>query len=63
MSSITICCIIYYIFLLYFILFYIIYLYKVKPYNIRVTLSFPPDTDTPGFQEENVTKVYKYYKI
>ena len=29
---------------------------EVKPYNIRVTLSFPPDTDTPGFQEELKTK-------
>ena len=25
---------------------------QVKPYNIRVTLSFPPDTDTPGLQDE-----------
>lgn len=30
---------------------------EVKPYNIYVTLSFPPDTDTPGFKEENLTKV------
>jgi 3-dehydrosphinganine reductase len=29
---------------------------EMKPYNIRVTLSFPPDTDTPGFQKENETK-------
>ncbi|RNA05929.1 3-ketodihydrosphingosine reductase [Brachionus plicatilis] len=29
---------------------------EVKPYNIFVTLSFPPDTDTPGFKEENITK-------
>lgn len=32
---------------------------EVKPYNIYVTLSFPPDTDTPGFKEENITKVFK----
>ncbi|XP_035208238.1 3-ketodihydrosphingosine reductase-like isoform X3 [Stegodyphus dumicola] len=25
---------------------------EVKPYNISVTVSFPPDTDTPGFAEE-----------
>lgn len=29
---------------------------EVKPYNVYVTLSFPPDTDTPGFKEENLTK-------
>lgn len=32
---------------------------EVKPFNIYVTLSFPPDTDTPGFKEENITKVFK----
>ena len=30
---------------------------EVKPYNIFVTVCFPPDTDTPGLQEENLTKV------
>ncbi|KFM80538.1 3-ketodihydrosphingosine reductase, partial [Stegodyphus mimosarum] len=25
---------------------------EVKPYNISVTVAFPPDTDTPGFAEE-----------
>nr|XP_032813509.1 3-ketodihydrosphingosine reductase [Petromyzon marinus] len=25
---------------------------EVKPYNVYVTLAFPPDTDTPGFHEE-----------
>lgn len=30
---------------------------ELKPFNIFVTLSFPPDTDTPGFKEENLTKV------
>jgi 3-dehydrosphinganine reductase len=28
----------------------------VKPYNISVTLSLPPDTDTPGFVNEEKTK-------
>ncbi|XP_059167964.1 3-ketodihydrosphingosine reductase-like isoform X2 [Physella acuta] len=29
---------------------------EVKPYNIHLTLAFPPDTNTPGFQEEQKTK-------
>lgn len=29
---------------------------ELKPYNISVTLSLPPDTDTPGFEKENVGK-------
>ncbi|CAL1539395.1 unnamed protein product [Lymnaea stagnalis] len=29
---------------------------EVKPYNIYLTLAFPPDTNTPGFQEEQKTK-------
>ncbi|KAK8725854.1 hypothetical protein OTU49_010518 [Cherax quadricarinatus] len=29
---------------------------EVKPYNITVTVCYPPDTDTPGFEEENQTK-------
>lgn len=29
---------------------------EVKPYNISVTLALPPDTDTPGFIEENKSK-------
>lgn len=29
---------------------------EVKPYNISVTLGLPPDTDTPGFAEEEKTK-------
>lgn len=29
---------------------------EVKNYNISVTLALPPDTDTPGFVEENKTK-------
>ncbi|XP_077412859.1 3-dehydrosphinganine reductase isoform X1 [Vanacampus margaritifer] len=29
---------------------------EIKPYNIYVTLAFPPDTDTPGLVEENKTK-------
>lgn len=30
---------------------------ELKPFNIHVTCSFPPDTDTPGFEEEEKTKV------
>ena len=30
--------------------------YQVKPYNIRVTVSYPPDTDTPGYAQENIGK-------
>lgn len=29
---------------------------EVKPYGINVTLALPPDTDTPGFENENKTK-------
>ncbi|XP_062260047.1 3-ketodihydrosphingosine reductase [Platichthys flesus] len=29
---------------------------EIKPYNIYVTVAFPPDTDTPGFAEENKSK-------
>lgn len=29
---------------------------EVKPYNISVTLALPPDTDTPGFENENKSK-------
>jgi 3-dehydrosphinganine reductase len=29
---------------------------EVKPYNIRVSVLCPPDTDTPGFETENQTK-------
>lgn len=32
-------------------------LLQVKPYNIYVTMAFPPDTDTPGLAEENKSKV------
>lgn len=32
-------------------------LLKIKPYNIYVTVAYPPDTDTPGLAEENKTKV------
>lgn len=34
---------------------------QMKPYNIYVTLAFPPDTDTPGLVEENKTKVNVAY--
>ncbi|NXA49587.1 KDSR reductase, partial [Nothocercus julius] len=29
---------------------------QVKPYNIYITVAYPPDTDTPGFAEESKTK-------
>ncbi|XP_038626323.1 3-ketodihydrosphingosine reductase [Tachyglossus aculeatus] len=29
---------------------------EVKPYNIYITVAYPPDTDTPGFAQENKTK-------
>lgn len=29
---------------------------EIKHYNISVTLALPPDTDTPGFENENKTK-------
>uniref|UniRef100_A0A6G1SKZ1 3-dehydrosphinganine reductase n=1 Tax=Aceria tosichella TaxID=561515 RepID=A0A6G1SKZ1_9ACAR len=29
---------------------------ELRPFDIGVTLSFPPDTDTPGFEEENKIK-------
>ncbi|OXB84606.1 UNVERIFIED_CONTAM: hypothetical protein H355_008082, partial [Colinus virginianus] len=30
--------------------------FEVKPYNIYITVAYPPDTDTPGFAEESKTK-------
>nr|XP_020451269.1 3-ketodihydrosphingosine reductase [Monopterus albus] len=29
---------------------------EIKPYNIYVTVAYPPDTDTPGYAEESKTK-------
>lgn len=29
---------------------------EVKPYNVFLTLAFPPDTDTPGFEQEKESK-------
>lgn len=29
---------------------------ELKPYGIKVSVAFPPDTDTPGFKTENETK-------
>lgn len=29
---------------------------ELKPYNISITLSYPPDTNTPGLESENLTK-------
>ncbi len=30
--------------------------HELKPYNIRVSVFYPSDTDTPGFEQENRTK-------
>lgn len=30
---------------------------ELKPYNIYVTLSYPPDTDTPGLKQELLARV------
>ncbi|HEY71272.1 MAG TPA: SDR family oxidoreductase [Anaerolineae bacterium] len=30
--------------------------HELKPFNIRVSVLYPPDTDTPGFEIENQTK-------
>ncbi|XP_060098993.1 3-ketodihydrosphingosine reductase [Heteronotia binoei] len=30
---------------------------EVKPYNVYITVAYPPDTDTPGFTEESKTKL------
>ena len=29
---------------------------EVKPFNISVSVSYPPDTDTPGYKEEMLSK-------
>lgn len=29
---------------------------ELKPYNVTVTLCLPPDTDTPGFVAEELSK-------
>lgn len=29
---------------------------ELQPYNVSVTLSLPPDTDTPGFAKEEQSK-------
>lgn len=30
---------------------------EVRAYNVNVTVALPPDTDTPGFEKENQTKL------
>ena len=30
--------------------------HELKPYNIKFSILYPPDTDTPGFEKENKTK-------
>ena len=32
------------------------YILELVPYNIKVSVNCPPDTDTPGFKEEEKTK-------
>jgi 3-dehydrosphinganine reductase len=32
-------------------------LLQVRPYGVGVSVAFPPDTDTPGFEAENKDKV------
>uniref|UniRef100_A0A8C5TJK7 3-dehydrosphinganine reductase n=1 Tax=Malurus cyaneus samueli TaxID=2593467 RepID=A0A8C5TJK7_9PASS len=34
---------------------------EVKPYNVYITVAYPPDTDTPGFAEESKTKSIPAY--
>jgi len=36
---------------------------EVKPYNIKITMAFPSDTDTPGFAEEEKGKPIETKKI
>lgn len=38
----------------------VVSLLQIKPYNIYVTVAYPPDTDTPGLAEENKTKVITF---
>ncbi|MBN1799184.1 MAG: SDR family oxidoreductase [Spirochaetales bacterium] len=30
--------------------------HELKPYNIKVSILYPPDTDTPGYEKENQSK-------
>ena len=34
---------------------------KVRPYDIGVSVACPPDTDTPGLEEENKDKVIEVW--
>ena len=36
---------------------------ELSPYNISVTVSYPPDMDTPGYAEEMKTKPWECHKI
>lgn len=36
---------------------FFVWYFQIKPYNIYVTMAFPPDTDTPLLAEENNSKV------
>ena len=37
--------------------------HELKPYGIRLSILFPPDTDTPGFEFENRTKPRETAKL
>ncbi|WP_457556762.1 SDR family oxidoreductase [Candidatus Harpocratesius sp.] len=37
--------------------------HELKPYNIKFSIIFPPDTQTPGFNEENKIKPYECVEI
>lgn len=36
---------------------------ELKPFDIGVTIAFPPDTDTPGYEEENKSKPSLTFKM
>jgi len=36
---------------------------ELRPYNISITVSYPPDMDTPGYAEEMKTKPWECHKI
>lgn len=31
---------------------------ELKPYNVYITMAYPPDTNTPGLETENLLKVF-----
>ena len=36
---------------------------ELKPYNVLVSIAYPPDTDTPGYEEEMKSKPYLTKKL